>query len=322
MKFSIIGAGGVGQKRAAAALSGGHDIVAVADINLNRAQSLANGVGAAAMADWRDAIAVEADAVVVATSHDMLAEIALAALTAGRHVLLEKPAGRRADEIRPLLAAARATGKIVRVGFNHRHHPALAKAKALVDQGVAGSLMFIRGRYGHGGRPGMESEWRCQAECSGGGELIDQGSHLIDLTRWFLGDVALDYGSAETLYWRSPVDDNCFLALRGAGGQPAWLHASWSEWKNQFCFEIAGRDAKLTIDGLGGSYGTERLTLHAMKPEMGPPDTTIWEYPFPDRSWDQEVAAFVAAITQGERSSADLEDALQVLTIIDKVYGR
>jgi predicted dehydrogenase len=180
--------------------------------------------------------------------------------------------------------------------------------------------MFIRARYGHGGRPGMESEWRCKPEISGGGEAIDQGSHLVDLSRWFLGDLSLEYASVPTLFWNIPVEDNCFLALRGTAGKMAWLHASWTEWKNIFSFEIAGRDGKLSIDGLGGSYGVERLTFYRMLPEMGPPETTAWEYPFQDRSWHAEFADFVAAIKEHRRPCGDIHDAIANLEILSKIY--
>ena len=320
MRIGIVGAGLIGGKRAEAAT--GHSIVAVTDTRRDRAEALAARTGAEVLTDWQAVVAADVDAVFVCTSHDVLAGIALAAVEASRHVLVEKPAGCHADQIRPLVDAVHRTGRIVKVGYNHRFHPALAKAKALVDEGVAGPLMHIRGRYGHGGRPGMETEWRCRPELSGGGELIDQGSHLIDLARWFLGELTLDYGLAQTQFWDVPVDDNCFLALRAEGGQMAWLHASWSEWKNLFSFEIAGRNAKLVIEGLGGSYGTERLTLYRMLPAMGPPETTIWEFPFPDRSWRQEMDEFSAAIQQGRAASGNIEDAFAVMKLIDQVYGR
>jgi predicted dehydrogenase len=144
--------------------------------------------------------------------------------------------------------------------------------------------MFIRARYGHGGRVGYENEWRAQPAISGGGELIDQGSHLIDLSRWFLGDLTVDYAAVPTLFWRMQADDNCFLALRSGSGQIAWLHASWTEWKNTFSFEIFGRDGKLVVDGLGGSYGQERLTYYRMLPQMGPPETTTFDFPEQDQS--------------------------------------
>ena len=139
----------------------------------------------------RGATAADVDIVVVATTNDALAEIAAAAVEAGKHVLVEKPAARIGRRDRPRDRRGRgATRRLVRVGFNHRYHPALQKARELVDAGALGPLMFVRGRYGHGGRVGYEKEWRADPALSGGGELIDQGVHLIDLSRWFLGDFA------------------------------------------------------------------------------------------------------------------------------------
>jgi predicted dehydrogenase len=136
--------------------------------------------------------------------------------------------------------------------------------------------MFIRARYGHGGRVGYDKEWRANPKLSGGGELIDQGIHLIDLAGWFLGEFKKIDGHAETYFWKMPVDDNAFLSLRTAKNQTAWLHVSCTEWKNLFSFEIYGRHAKLHIEGLGGSYGVEKLFHYQMKPEMGIPDTKVY----------------------------------------------
>ena len=169
---------------------------------------------------------------------------------------------------------------------------------------------------------GYEKEWRFDAAVSGGGELIDQGTHLIDLSRWFLGDLTVEYSAVPTYYWDTQVDDNCFMALSTEAGQKAWLHASWTEWKNTFSFEIAGRDGKLQIDGLGGSYGTERLTYYRMLPQMGPPETTTWEYPFPDTSWDVEFAEFAAAIAEKRQVVGSAAEALATLEIVDEIYKR
>jgi predicted dehydrogenase len=320
MRLTIIGCGLIGSKRAAAASA--HEIVAVCDPDAERRERLAHQTSARAIADWREAVGIDTDAAIIATPHDQLAPIALAAVEAGRHVLVEKPAGRQASDVAPLVAAAKARGRIVKVGFNHRFHPAIARAKALADEGQIGPLLFIRGRYGHGGRIGYEKEWRFDPKISGGGELIDQGSHLIDLSRWFLGDLALAYGAVPNYFWPARVEDNCFLALEGKEKRMAWLHASWTEWKNLFVFEIMGRDGKLTIEGLGGSYGTERLTFHRMLPQMGPPETTIWEYPFPDRSFADEFENFVAAVEGRAAAIGDINDAYANLSIIQAVYDR
>jgi len=178
----------------------------------------------------------------------------------------------------------------------------------------------MRGRYGHGGRVGYDREWRADPALSGGGELIDQGVHLIDLARWFFGELPQVEGHAVTSFWDMPVDDNAFMNLRTADGRTAWLHVSCSEWKNLFSLEIYGRGAKLEISGLGGSYGIERLTLFKMLPEMGPPETTIWEYPRGDQSWRVEMEIFEEDICLHRRPDPGLRDALAILEIVGKIY--
>lgn len=317
---AIIGCGLIGHKRAKAL--GGARLVVCADIAQDRAERLAATVpGCKAVTDWRVAVNDPAVSVVmVATLHDTLAEITRGAIEAGKHVLVEKPAARHPSELAGLIDLAAAKGVLVRVGFNHRYHRALQKAHDIVTSGALGPLMFIRARYGHGGRVGYDKEWRADPKRSGGGELIDQGPHLIDLSRWFLGDFTEVDGYAATMFWQMPVDDNGFLLLKTASKQVAFLHASCTEWKNTFSFEIYGRDGKLDINGLGGSYGLERLTYYKMLPEMGPPETTAWEFPMADNSWDVEFAEFRDDIRLNRQPSAGLRDAVEALTIIDKIY--
>ncbi len=316
----IIGCGLIGQKRAKALGSGGR-LVACADIDVSRAESLAKDTNVKVFCDWRELVCqLEVDVVIVATLHDSLAEITRTAIEAGKHVLVEKPAAKTAAELVPVMAAAEKHGVKVHVGFNHRYHRSLRKAKDIVDSGVLGELMFIRARYGHGGRIGYDKEWRSKPELSGGGELIDQGPHLIDLSRWFLGDFSEVQGFAHTYFWDIPVDDNGFMLLKTAKKQVAFLHASCTEWKNLFSMEIYGKDGKLDLSGLGGSYGVEKLTWFKMLPEMGPPETTSWEYPMADDSWAVEVADFFEDIRLDRMSTASLSDAHEALLIIENIY--
>jgi predicted dehydrogenase len=318
---AIVGCGLIGTKRAGA-LAGAR-LVACADVEHERAEALAAAAGAAAPADWRAAIdRSDVDLAVVATPHDALAEVSRFALEAGKHVLVEKPAGRSVEELDGVIETAARCRRLVRVGFNHRYHPALQQARALVDDGVLGELMFVRGRYGHGGRLGYEKEWRARPERSGGGELIDQGIHLIDLARCFLGEVSQVDGFAHTYFWNMPVEDNAFLLLRTSRGQTAFLHASCTEWKNLFSLEIYGREGKAQIDGLGGSYGVERLVHYRMLPQMGPPEERRWEFPGPDRSWDAEFAEFVDDIRCDRQPSADLSAARAALAVVQEIYRR
>lgn len=318
--IGIIGCGLIGNKRAKALGTGGR-LVACADIDASRAESLARGAGAKVFRDWRELVWLpKVDIVVVSTLHDSLAAITLAAVEAGKHVLVEKPAARSATELEPVMAAAKKHGVKVHVGFNHRYHRALRKAKEIVDAGELGELMFIRARYGHGARIGYDKEWRADPALSGGGELIDQGPHLIDLSRWFLGDFTEVQGFAHTYYWDMPVDDNGFMILKTPQKQVAFLHASCTEWKNLFSMEIYGKRGKLDISGLGGSYGVERLTHYKMLPEMGPPDTTAWEYPMGDNSWELEMAEFYEDIRLDRTPAAGLQDAFEALKVIQTIY--
>src|SRR3984893_14582965 len=317
---AIAGCGLIGQKRAKAL--GGARLVACADIAQDRADRLAATVtGCKAVTDWKLAVSDPAvSIVIISTLHDTLAEIAHCVVAARKHVLIEKPAARLPAELAGLAEAAAGNGSLVRIGFNHRYHRALQKAHDLVTSGALGSLMFLRARYGLVGRVGYFREWRADPVKSGGGELIDQGPHLIDLARWFLGDFAEVDGFATTYFWDMPVDDNGFLLLKTASRQVAFLHASCTEWKNTFSFEIYGRDGKIDINGLGGSYGAERLTYYKMLPEMGPPETTTWEYPMADNSWDTEFAEFLEDVRLKRSPSAGLRDAIEALTIIEKIY--
>ncbi len=323
MNYAIIGCGLIGKKRLAA-LPENSKLVVACDTNLGRAQALVElAKNGRAVPDFNEAISnPQVDAIIVATINSTLAEIAGAAIRAGKPVLVEKPAGISSDEIDRLIALESEHGSCVRVGFNHRYHPAFLKAREIFRSGVMGELMFIRARYGHGGRMGYDREWRADPKLAGGGELIDQGVHLIDLAGWFLGEFEKVDGHVATYFWDMRVDDNAFLDLRTAGGQTAWLHVSCTEWKNLFSFEIYGRHTKLHIDGLGGSYGLEKLFHYQMKPEMGIPDTKVYEFPGPDESWRTEMIEFEKDIRSKRKPDAGLREMKAAMDVVQKLYKR
>jgi predicted dehydrogenase len=320
LRLALVGCGAVGQKRAQN-LAGGR-LVHCVDTDLARASQLAcSSRGCSSSDDWHVLLdRSDIDAVIIATPQDSQVQIMRAVIGAGMHVLVEKPAARHVDELIDLPQLAARHNVRVRVGFNLRYHRSFQHARGLVDSGALGPLLFLRARYGHGGRPGYEREWRAQPLRSGGGELIDQGVHLIDLARWFLGEFVEVDGFAHTYFWNMPVDDNGFMLLKTAAKQVAFLHASCTEWKNTFSWELYGRDGKLQIDGLGGSYGVERLHWYKMLPGMGPPETTIWEYPMQDNSWETEMTEFAADVRDGREPSAGLHDAIAALRVVARIY--
>lgn len=319
-RFAIVGCGLIGRKRLASLAPGQFQLAF--DLDRSRAESLVQTAGGGAVgATLEETLrSPEIDGVIIATLNDSLAKIAHGAIACGKHVLIEKPAATSLGALDDLIALASRSPSLVRVGYNHRYHPALQKARVIADSGALGPLMFIRARYGHGGRIGYDREWRADPKLSGGGELIDQGVHLIDLAGWFLGEFARVDGHVSTLFWDMPVDDNAFISLRTASGQTAWLHASCTEWKNLFSFEIYGRDGKLHVEGLGGSYGVERITHYRMLPEMGPPETTAWEFPRGDNSWKLEMADFIEDIRLNRTPVPGLKEGRAALAVVDQLY--
>jgi predicted dehydrogenase len=319
MKVGIIGCGLIGKKRAES--FGDNTLVALADSDIVKAYTLAlDYIGTKVFSDYKELLKEDIDIVVVATPNNMLAKIALDAINSGKHVLIEKPGAINYIEIDSLISAAKKNNVKVKVGYNLRYHRAINEAYHIADTGKIGEIIFIRAHYGHGGRLGYEKEWRADPSISGGGELIDQGSHLIDLSRCFLGDIYLKSSSVKTYFWDMPVEDNAFMILENTDGKTAFLSVSCTEWKNTFQFEIYGKYGKLRIDGLGGSYGTEKLTLYEMSPEMGIPEITTWEYYKLDTSFEREFMSFVQAIKYDLDVWSDLEESQKTLKIIDEIY--
>jgi predicted dehydrogenase len=324
LRVAIVGCGLIGSKRAAA-LGSGDALVACYDIDARAADRLARRYNCCACSSPEKLFALAPDVVVVATVHDRLAELAERALAAGAHVLVEKPAAVSAAQVDRLIECQRAGGRLVKVGFNHRFHPAPARAAAEVHAGVHGELMQVRARYGHGGRPGYEREWRADRPRSGGGELVDQGMHLLDLCHWLAGPLPLHSALLRTQFWDADVEDNAALILGEPGvltGPWAMLHVSWTEWKNLFSLEVYCRTAKLQVDGLGGSYGPERLRIYRMGAELGPPVLEEVLHAEEDVSWRLEWEHFTAAIRAGDGRalSGDLWDARYAWSLVEAAY--
>jgi predicted dehydrogenase len=323
LAVGIVGCGLMGRKRAAAL--GPDRAVAVCDADRGRAEALAAEIGARAVAGVDAVLAAGPDVVIVATTHDALAETACRALAGGAHVLVEKPAGRTVEEADRIADAAAAAGRRVKVGFNHRFHPGIMRAISEARAGEHGEVMYMRARYGHGGRLGYEREWRAVPEVSGGGELLDQGMHLLDLSHWLMGPLPLHSSLLRTSYWDMPVEDNAVMTLAepGRGGPFTTFQVSWSEWRNEFALDVYTRTTKLAVSGLAGSYGPQTLRIWRMRPEMGPPDLEEVAYPAEDGSWAAEWRHFRATLDDvGAPLLGDLESARYGLACAEEAYRR
>ena len=323
MNVGLVGAGLMGKRRAQAVKEfDGSELVVVADIEPDKAKLIAQESGCQAVTDWHAVVSRDdVDVVLVCTPTNTLALISIAAMKNGKHVLCEKPLARSPQEAKQMVDVAQAHNVRLKTGFSLRHHPGIRKARELFDSGIIGELDFIRCRYGHGGRPSYDKEWRTNPEIVGGGELLDQGVHAVDLFRWFMGDFNQAMGFVATRFWDiAPLEDNAFALFQTETGQIASLHASWTQWKNIFSFELFGQEGYILVEGLGGNYGTEHMILGIRSPLSRPPKEERFEFRGQDRSFYEEWQEFITALGQNCEPLANGYDGWQALRMAHAIY--
>lgn len=324
-RVGVIGCGLIGRRRAeVAATDPRSEVAGLVDLDLTRAEALAAEVGGSVYDDWRALLADPSiDIVIIATPNRYLCEYGVAVLEAGKHLLLEKPMGRDLREAEALAEAARTArpGTVLKVGFNHRYHPGLSALLEGIAAGELGRLVGIRARYGHGGRPGYELEWRGDPELAGGGHLLDQGVHIVDLIHGIAGLPLRGIAFLQRAVWPlGPLEDNAYGLFQFEGGVVAQFHVSMTQWKNLFSFEVHGERGALIVEGLGGSYGEERLVRVERRFEGGVPVVVEERFPGPDRSWALEWDDLLGAIEGGELKGGGVEDGLAAMRMIDTLY--
>jgi predicted dehydrogenase len=245
----------------------------------------------------------------------------------GKHVFCEKPPGKNLEDIKNIMIAENGHIKLM-FGFNHRFHPGVTKAKVIVESGRLGKIISMRGIYGKSGGINFRKSWRNDKNISGGGILLDQGIHMIDLFCYFCGNFEYVKCFTENSFWKFDIEENAYVILKNNKGQIASLHSSSTLWKHTFRLDIILEDGYIAIDGLlskTGSYGREMLVVGKRQFEneasaLGNPQEEI-TYFDRDLSWDLEVEEFVKCIEQNKKVTiSSSEDALRVMEIIDKAY--
>ncbi|MBI2855199.1 MAG: Gfo/Idh/MocA family oxidoreductase [Chloroflexi bacterium] len=321
MKVGVIGAGLQGARRATAIKqSGAASLVMIADMNLKAAGTIAEQLDCQPANDWREVIArQDIDSVVICTPTHLHAEMSIAAMEAGKHVLCEKPLARTIAEAAEMLKTSASRGVTLKCGFNYRYHPGIRQAKKWLDEGEIGELMLLRCRHGICGRPGYEKEWKTKPQLSGGGHMMEQGIHIVDLFRWFAGDFSQVTGHTATYFWNTPSEDNTFALLVTPKRQTAVLHSSLTEWRNLFSFEVFGKEGYVKVEGLGGSYGVEQAAL-GKRSFTAPFTEEVIEYRGADMSLQAEWQDFANAIEQQREPSGNGNDGLQALKLVHAIY--
>jgi len=326
LRIGIAGYGVVGKRRRNFIdLNSRLETVAVCDRALPGAGQFDDGVRYSAR--YQDLLADKLDALFVCMSNDMAAEVTMAGLEAGLHVFCEKPPGRNVAEIEAVIDCEQHhPATKLKYGFNHRYHDSVRDALAIVESGEFGRVVNLRGLYGKSQLItfGQNSDWRTSREIAGGGILLDQGIHMVDLLRLFGGEFEDIHSFVSNDFWRHDVEDNAYALMRTASGVVAMLHSSATQWRHRFNLEITFERGMLILSGIlsgSKSYGAETLTVAwAADDDVGDPKEQTTRYN-QDNSWRDEIAEFADAILDGgpivNGSSAE---ALLTMEMVYRIY--
>jgi predicted dehydrogenase len=327
IKIAIIGMGKIGKIRAKTIKENKHtQLVAAFDVDSSQLDEFNDIIKCS---DVEDIFNLDdLDAVVICTFNKYAPEYTIKALNAGLHVFCEKPPARTSKELEDVRTVEKETGLILKYGFNHRYHHSVMEAKKLVENNVFGKLLWMRGVYGKAGGNKFADNWRNNKDESGGGILIDQGIHMLDLMRLFAGDFKDIKSMVKTNYWDIKVEDNAFALLQTEDGVMATIHSSATQWRHKFLLEMSFENGYINLDGiLSGtrSYGDETLVIAKRQFEsetfaMGKPREEKIYFDI-DESWKLELDEFVECILEDKSVyNGNSYDALKVMQLVEAIY--
>ncbi len=323
IKIGIVGLGKMGRIRSGT-IRANESTVLVAGSDTDPPE---NGFGDMTFfSDYRAVIDSDVDAVFVCTPNRFIPEIACEALDAGKHIFCEKPPGRTLRDVERIMEAERRNpGRVLKVGFNHRYHFGIMEAEKIVTSGKYGEILWMRGVYGKAQGSGDPDEWRRDPTLAGGGILLDQGIHMLDLFRHYGGEFSEIKSMCTRTFWDFPMEDNAFALLRNDAGTVAMLHSSFTQWKHRFTLEIFLRDGYVIVDGMPSSTGSYRDEWiiqgrrHTGFAIGNPPEERT--FCNVDPSWTLELDEFVSCIRTGRPvSHGSSRDAYETMRLVFGIY--
>lgn len=327
LKIAIAGYGKIGQVRADE-INKNKNTKLIAVYDIKEPENLDNGV--LFCNSFEELLAQDIDAIFICTFNNVLANYTTQALEAGKHVFCEKPPARTSEELKSVIESEKKSKKILKYGFNHRYHYSVIEAKKIIESGEMGKLLWLRGVYGKAGSIDYDKNWRNYKEYSGGGILIDQGIHMLDLMRYFSKQDFVHINSfVTTSYWNIESEDNAFAIMQSDEKVTAMLHSSATQWKHKFLLEMCFEEGYINLDGiLSGtrSYAPEKLVIGKREFEditfaMGKPQETITWFENDD-SWKLEVDEFINAILHNTKiKNGTSNDAIETLRLVERIYA-
>lgn len=328
IRIGIAGFGKMGQIRAEEIYKNNNTkLVAVFDVN--QPENLDDRICICKTYD--ELLENKLDAVFICAFNDVNAEYTKKALQKGLHVFCEKPPARNTQELQTVLEEEARTGLVLKYGFNHRLHYSVIEAKRIIDSGAMGKLLWLRGVYGKAGSIDYHKNWRNYRQISGGGILIDQGIHMLDLMMYFSGQQFTHIQSIITnAYWDIESEDNAFVNMQTNSGLIATMHSSATQWKHKFLLEMCFEEGFINLDGIlsnSRSYAPETMVVGRREFEditfaMGKPKENITWFEYDD-SWKLELEDFIDAICNKTKvKQGTSQDAYNALKLVEDIYEK
>ncbi len=283
--------------------------------------------GVVAYTNAQDLLKEDLDILFVCLTNDVAADVTIAGLERGLHVFCEKPPGRDLTDVARVIACERKhPGQKLKYGFNHRYHESVVDALRIVHSGELGDVINMRGIYGKSRfiSFGKDSDWRVERAVAGGGILLDQGIHLLDLIRLFGGEFEEVHSIVTNDFWRHDVEDNAYALMRSDRGVVASVHSTATQWRHRFSLEITLSKGAIVLSGIlsgSKSYGAETMTVvFAAEDDGGDPREQKTSYKV-DPSWANEIAEFSDTIlNDGTVANGSSKDALRTMQLVYRIY--
>jgi len=298
--------------------------VAVCDQKILKQGQKVDGIKA--FSNYKQLLGEPLDVLFVCLPNYLAAEVTMAGLESGLHVFCEKPPGRDVSDIMRVIEVESAhTNQILKYGFNHRFHDSVRDALKIIESGELGEVNNLRGVYGKSKIIPFSGGWRAERKYAGGGILLDQGIHMVDLMRLFCGEFDEVKSFITNNYWKHDVEDNAYALMRDKNGRIAMLHSSATQWQHRFTLEIALTEGYLELRGIlsgSKSYGQERLIIGRRdESDIGSLRSETLTY-LEDNSWSDEIYEFADAIVNGNGFQyGTSNDALATMKLVYRIYN-
>ena len=302
------------------------DVVAISDINFKENPTDLDNINA--YSDYKDLINTEdLDVLFVSVPNKLASEATLIALKKGLHVFCEKPPARSLEELYPIKDFLNENRDLkLMYGFNHRFHASIIDAVSIIRDGSLGKVVNLRGVYGKSNMISFnQTDWRTKRSESGGGILLDQGIHMLDLMRYFAGDFTSVHSFISNSFWNFDVEDNAYVMMKSDNGIVAQLMSSATQWQHTFNLNVTLEKGSLVLGGLrtsSKSYGEETLTIISSDPEKLNTESQVEERSYDeDISWDEEIKCFANVLLNSDKiENGSIDEALKIMELIEKIY--